>query len=134
MVQAGFIRTFESPLFSLDVTKESNQVLINHLRSRKLPCPAGCLPKGLKGVKGIGCRELVIDGKRGSLICFDEREAGVVHLVVFQREDVSGALPESDHPVLAPEWQLGGRALGARPEGFRAYGPYRCAETRGALF
>lgn len=103
VVQAGFIRTFESPLFSLDVTKESNQALINHLRSRKLPCPAGCLPKGLKGVKGIGCREIVIDGKRGSLICFDEREAGVVHLVVFHRKDVSGTLPESGHPVLSQD-------------------------------
>jgi hypothetical protein len=100
VVQAGFIRTFESPLFSLDETRSDHQVLIENLKSRKLPCP-GCLPPGLANVKGIGCRELVIDGKRGSLICFDEREAGVVHLVIFRREDVSGDLPQRDRPAFA---------------------------------
>ncbi len=102
VVQAGFIRTFESPLFSLDETREDHQVLIANLKSRKLPCP-GCLPPGLANVKGVGCRELVIDGKRGSLICFDERDAGVVHLVIFRREDVTGALPERDRPLFAQE-------------------------------
>ncbi len=100
VVQAGFIRTFESPLFSLDETREDHQVLIANLKSRKLPCP-GCLPPGLQNVKGVGCRELVIDGKRGSLICFDERDAGVVHLVIFRREDVSGPLPPRDSPLFA---------------------------------
>lgn len=100
LVQAGFIRTFESPLFSLDVTREDHQELIANLKSRELPCPCS-LPPGLTNVKGIGCRELVIDGKRGSLICFDERDAGVVHLVIFRREDVSGELPCREHPVFA---------------------------------
>jgi hypothetical protein len=100
VVQAGFIRTYESPLFSLDETQDDHQVLVKHLRSRKLPCP-GCLPPGLTKVKSIGCRELIIDGKRGSLICFDESVTGVVHLVIFRREDVSGALPEREHPDFA---------------------------------
>jgi hypothetical protein len=55
----------------------------------------------LVNVKGIGCRELIIDGKRGSLICFDERNTGVVHLIIFRREDVSGSLPERDRPSFA---------------------------------
>jgi hypothetical protein len=100
VVQAGFIRTYESPLFSLDENKNDHEDLVQHLRSRKLPCP-GCLPPGLVKVKSIGCRELVIDGKRGSLICFDEDETGVVHLVIFRREDVSGALPQREHPDFA---------------------------------
>jgi hypothetical protein len=100
VVQAGFIRAFESPLFSLDETRDDQQELVRHLESRKLPCP-GCLPPGLVGVKGIGCRELVIDGKRGSLVCYDERENGIVHLVIFRREDVCGELPERDHPSFA---------------------------------
>lgn len=100
VVQAGFIRTFESPLFSLDENREDHQALLKHLRSRKLPCP-GCLPPGLANVKGIGCRELVIDGKRGSLVCFDERENGIVHLVIFSRKDVVGDLPSRDRPSFA---------------------------------
>lgn len=99
LVQAGFIRTFESPLFSLDEKREDDRLLIANLKSRSLPSPC-CLPPGLAHVKGIGCRELVIDGKRGSLICFDEREAGVVHLVIFRREDVSGSFPGPSHPDL----------------------------------
>lgn len=99
-VQAGFIRTFESPLFSLDEKREDQDVLVKHLQERELPCPC-CLPPGLRNVKGIGCRELVIDGKRGSLICFDERENGVVHVVIFRREDVSGELPQMSHPAFA---------------------------------
>lgn len=100
VVQAGFIRAYESPIFSLDENRDNQKELVAHLASRKLPCP-GCLPPGLVDVKSIGCRELVIDGKRGSLICFDERENGVVHLVIFRREDVSGDLPQRDHPSFA---------------------------------
>lgn len=100
VVQAGFIRAFESPLFSLDEQREDHQALIENLKSRKLPCP-GCLPPGLANVKGIGCRELVIDGKRGSLVCYDERENGTVHLVIFRREDVCGVLPARDSPDFA---------------------------------
>lgn len=100
VVQAGFIRAYESPLFSLDEKREDHMALLANLKSRKLPCP-GCLPPGLANVKGIGCRELVIDGKRGSLVCFDEREAGTVHLVIFRREDVCGELPQRDRPEFA---------------------------------
>ncbi|MCU0749527.1 MAG: hypothetical protein MUF13_08280 [Akkermansiaceae bacterium] len=102
VVQAGFLRTFESPLFSLDENREDHQALLKHLRSRKLPCP-GCLPPGLANVKGIGCRELIIDGKRGSLVCFDERENGIVHLVIFRRCDVSGKLPNRDRPEFSQQ-------------------------------
>ena len=100
VVQAGFIRTFESPLFSLDEQRDDHQALLANLKSRKLPCP-GCLPPGLVGEKSIGCRELVIDGKSGSLICFDEQETGTVHLVIFRREDVCGVLPHRDRPDFA---------------------------------
>jgi len=98
VVQAGFIRTYESPLFSLDETREDHQALIRHLRERKLPCPGDKLPKGIDKLKGVGCRELIIDGKRGSLICFEECGKGVVHLVVFRREDVCGDVPDRAHP------------------------------------
>lgn len=99
-VQAGFIRTFESPLFNLDEKREDHRLLVQNLQERQLPCPC-CLPPGLENVKGIGCRELVIEGKRGSLICFDERETGVVHVVIFRREDVSGELPDKARPAFS---------------------------------
>jgi serine/threonine protein kinase len=102
VVQAGFIRAYESPLFSLDESRDNYDELIDHLKSHKLPYP-DCLPPGLVGVKSLGCRELVIDGKRGSLVCFDGRENDVVHLVIFRREDVDGELPARDHPAFSQE-------------------------------
>jgi len=97
LVETGFIRTFESPLFSLDKEREDRTVLLAHLRQHKLPCPC-CLPQGLADVKGVGCRELVINGKSGSLISYDDPQNGVVHLVVFHRQDVSGELPQREAP------------------------------------
>lgn len=98
-VQAGFVRTFESPVFSLDEVEGGMSHQISHLRSKGLPCGGGYLPPGLVGVNSIGCRELVIDGKRGSLICFDT-EKGTVHLVIFRCSDVADELPEMSHPVI----------------------------------
>ena len=99
-VEAGFIRAYESPQFRLEEQREDHSALITHLKERKLPCPC-CLPRGVAKVKGIGCRELVIDGKSGSLICFDGAENGVVNLVIFRREDVRGELPERQSPSFA---------------------------------
>ena len=105
VVQAGFVRTLESPAFTLEKKQDDKKILISHLRKRALPCP-GCLPPGLQNVKGLGCRELVIDGKRGSLICFQLDGNGVVHMMVFRREDVSGDFPPMDRPAMAQagEW------------------------------
>ncbi len=100
VVKAGFIKTYETPGFALEHVKDDKQVLINHLRDRDLPCPS-CLPPGLQNVKGLGCRELVIGGKRGSLICFQTGENGLVHMVIFRREDMSGEFPSMDHPLIA---------------------------------
>lgn len=104
-VQAGFLRTYESPTFSLDERWENQGVLLESFKKRKLPCPSG-LPPGLRELKGIGCRELVVDGKHGSLVCFDLREKGVIHLVIFRKKDVSCKLPSSDHPKFSQvaEW------------------------------
>ena len=60
-------------------------------------------------MKGIGCRELIVDGKCGSIICFDERTQEVVHLVIFRREDIEG-----DVPVGKPHLAQHGRWATAR--------------------
>lgn len=105
VVQAGFVRTLESPTFALEEKQDDKRMLISHLRERALPCP-GCLPPGLQNVKGLGCRELIIDGKRGSLICFQMGEDGIVHMGIFRREDVSGDFPPMDRPDIthSGEW------------------------------
>lgn len=97
VVKAGFIQAYETPGFALEHKQADKQLMINHLRERGLPCP-NCLPPGLQDVKGLGCREWVIDDRRGSLICFQMGEHGLVHLLIFRREDVSGDFPTMDHP------------------------------------
>ncbi len=101
-VEAGFVRTYESPSFALEQQHADHQVLVQHLRNRELPCP-GELPRGLERVTGLGCRELVIDGKRGSLVCLRLAENGLVHVVIFRRADVSGELPPKGRPAFSQD-------------------------------
>lgn len=117
VVQAGFIRTYESPVFHLDHQHKEHKELLKKLKSKGLPCPS-CLPPGLKGFEGVGCRELIINGKRGSIVCFDEAMNGTLHLVIFRREDVAGELPSRDKPEfskkgqwLTARWQHKGHAF-----------------------
>ncbi len=115
IVQANFIQTFEAPDFALEEKESDPRLLVQHLRERKLPCPS-CLPPGLENVEAIGCRELEIDGKHGSVICFNVSSTGVTHLVIFRREDVEGNFPERAKAVLkqngnwaSAQWQDGNR-------------------------
>lgn len=115
LVQASFIKTFEAPDFSLELKEEDHNVMIQHLRNEGLPCP-GCLPPGLQNVEGIGCRQLVIDGKVGSVICFNVSKIGMTHLVIFKRGDIEGNFPERAKAILkqrgkwaTAEWQDGGK-------------------------
>lgn len=98
-LENGFIEAFESPDFTLDMENPDHQALFKHLRSAKLPCPSHSVPKGLRKLPGAGCRELEIDGKRGTLVCF-KRDGNLVHLVVFKRDDVKCKLPKSGKPVI----------------------------------
>lgn len=108
-VEAGFLEAFGDPAFRLDMQNADHQALFTHLTRNSLPCPCPqTLPPGLAGVEGVGCRVLEIDGHRGSLVCFDERQAGVVHLVVFFRDEVTGELPEPERPAFEQhgEWAI----------------------------
>ncbi|MEO0018966.1 MAG: hypothetical protein RLZZ522_2249 [Verrucomicrobiota bacterium] len=99
VIESESLRAFENPDVTLVQNREDHQVLIRHLKEWKLPDPR-CLPRGLANVKGIGCRELEIDGKVGTIICFDARDNGVVHLVIFQRQDVGCGQRRCDQPEL----------------------------------
>ncbi|QJE97109.1 hypothetical protein [Luteolibacter luteus] len=99
-VETGFIDTYEDPRFTLDLKNPDHHALFEHLKAAKLPCPNACLPKGLKDVPGLGCRELKIDGKRGALVCF-KQEDDLVHLVAFKRCDVKCRLPEKGEPDIS---------------------------------
>lgn len=99
VVQAGFFKTIEAPSFALEKHDEEVPKLVSYLQKRGLPCGKGLLPPGLKDCEGLGCRELEIDGKRGTLICFDDKD-GQVHLVIFKRNDIKGNLPGIDKPLI----------------------------------
>lgn len=104
-VEAGFVRTYESPIFSLDTHHHDAGVLMASLRKKGLPVADADLPQGLESLKGMGCRELLIDGKVGTLVCFDVG-SGVLHLVTFDRNDISDALPGVNTPEFSKdgEW------------------------------
>lgn len=87
-VEAAAIKTLTSPDFSLDLENPDHEALFRFIRASGRPCPAGCLPPGLRDVPGIGCRELVVDGKPGAMICFLRGKDDAVHLVIFRKDDV----------------------------------------------
>jgi hypothetical protein len=116
LVQAGFIRAYESPLFMLDEKQNDHEGLIQSLEQKGLPCPC-CFPPGLNKEAGIGCRELIIQGRRGSLLCFDDPENGTVHLLVFHASDLACDLPGIQQPSIvrqgswvAARWAHGNQA------------------------
>lgn len=116
-VQAGFVKSYESPFFHLEEKRDNKQILIRHLQERKLPCP-GCLPPGLDKLKSIGCRKLEVDGKKGSLLCFKVGSDDIVHIVIFRREDVSGDFPPMEEPQFvrigdwtSARWENGGKVF-----------------------
>ena len=98
-VEAGFLQAIASPKFKLDMAVADQQAIFDYLKSESVPCPCpSTMPDGLEELAGVGCRVLVVEGHRGSLICFDERHAGTVHMVVFFRDEVEGEWPAVGDP------------------------------------
>jgi len=131
-VQAGFVRAYESPIFSLDKEGSKQSALVSHLQSRGLPCGDFEFPPGLEHLKGLGCRELVIDGKKGSLICLDG-ERSTVHLIIFMRRDIGGELPDIRHPNIAQQGNWAKASWGNKKYAF-ALMAMRDREDLGRLF
>lgn len=104
-VQASFVGLYETPSFSFEKKDTDQHDLVSYLRGKELPCGGMKFPKGLESMKGLGCREIVVGEKKGSLICFGEHD-GIVHLIIFRRNDVEGELPSVDQPHISQsgEW------------------------------
>jgi hypothetical protein len=100
-LQPSFADAYKSPFFRLDKKGSESTTLVQYMKQEGLPIPLA-LPSGLQKLSGVGCRELVIRGKRGSLFCF-RADKGVIHLVIFRREDVLGELPPMEHPTFSKE-------------------------------
>jgi hypothetical protein len=104
-VQASFVGLYQSPGFSFEKNGTDQHELVSYLRGKELPCGGMRFPKGIERMKGLGCREILVGEKKGSLICFGEKD-GIVHLIIFRRGDVDGALPTVDQPHISQsgEW------------------------------
>ncbi len=104
-VQASFVGLYQTPGFSLEKKGTDQHELVSYLQGKKLPCGGMKFPKGLEGMKGLGCREIMVGEKKGSLICFGEQD-GIVHLIIFRRNDVEGVLPTVEEPNISQsgEW------------------------------
>jgi len=100
LIRAGFISTYESPGFTLDTGRASHREIMRQLEERGLPCPT-CLPPSLRNIEGLGCREIIIDGHRGAVICYEQGEGNLVHLIIFRAEDIEDPLPYRHDAVFA---------------------------------
>jgi hypothetical protein len=103
-LRSEVVRTLETHGSAHEEPVPGPVALASYLADRKMPSLPD-LPAALEKMKGFACRELVLDGKRGTLICFEGGNKNVVHLVVFRRADVQGDFPDNG-PVFAQngEW------------------------------
>jgi hypothetical protein len=99
-VQASFVGLYQTPGFTLEKKDTDQHELVSYLRGKELPCGEMKFPKGLEGMKGLGCREIMVGEKKGSLISFGEKD-GIVHLIIFRRDDVDGVLPTVEEPNIS---------------------------------
>ena len=87
-VKNSAIEMLESPFFSLDLTNDRQTKLYDWLQGEDLPSPAEeDLPKGLKGVKGVGCKYLEVGESKhkASLVCYRKANDTIVHLVMLEK-------------------------------------------------
>jgi len=92
LVRAGFINTFSSGALSVETGRGSHQEIMNLLQERGLPCPT-CIPPALRAMDGVICREIMIEGRRGTVVCYEQGENTMIHLVIFRAEEISDPLP-----------------------------------------
>jgi hypothetical protein len=105
--------------YELDLKDPKHEELFRMVRKElERACPQGCVPKGLRKAPGIGCKKLLIDGKRGAIVCFRRGGDDIVHLAVFLRDEVEGAFPIPEQRTLkqhgdwaVAEWKEKGRAF-----------------------
>jgi len=80
----------------LDVKDTHPSHLNTWLVSHELPAPRS-LPRKLRGLKSIGCKQITLPGdKKASMLCFLRDGGGAVHLVVIRNKDVS----DTDLPTI----------------------------------
>ncbi len=120
-IERSAIRLVSSD-FKLDFKEKRPEALVSYLDGRHVPVPpVEDLPPELAGAVPVGCKVLQIGRKTASMICFDKKGLGVVHLVVVRREDLDEMLPDLDKAgedcwqcpksaVSVASWQKGERA------------------------
>lgn len=99
-LRAEIVRTLETHGSVHEEPVPGPAALARYLAERNLPALPD-LPAALAKMKGFACRELIVDGKRGTLICFEGGAKNVVHLVVFRRRDVAGDFPTDGRPAIS---------------------------------
>ncbi|MFT6862883.1 MAG: hypothetical protein ACJAVK_001443 [Akkermansiaceae bacterium] len=87
-VEYSAIAMLESPFFSLDLENDRQAAIYEWLEGKNLPSPDQ-LPKGLKEVKGVGCKLLEIGDQksRASLICY-RKDGDTIHLIMMERKAI----------------------------------------------
>lgn len=95
VIEQASIRMFEGlrPV-SLDYRRDELNVVNEWLSRQALPEPA-TLPAKLTGAPTVGCKKVLFGERPASLVCV-RFDGEVLHLFVFNLEDVEGALPTID--------------------------------------
>jgi hypothetical protein len=75
------------------------------------------VPRGLKGIQGMGCEVTAVNGAKVSILCFELHNGGAAHLYVMDRSQL-----ENPPPDLKPEFQeRDGIAMASWSDGRHSY-------------
>ena len=89
----------------LDRQEPDSAALVKWLASNGNPTPDG-LPPGLAGKEALGCKALLVDGRRVSIICFHVTPTEAAHLVTTDTGGLQSPPPEKAPLfVKSGEWE-----------------------------
>jgi hypothetical protein len=75
------------------------------------------VPRGLKGIQGMGCEVTAVNGAKISILCFELHNGGAAHLYVMDRSQLDNPPPD-----LKPEFQeRDGIAMASWSDGRHSY-------------
>jgi hypothetical protein len=75
------------------------------------------VPRGLKGIQGMGCEVTAVNGAKISILCFELHNGGAAHLYVMDRSQLQNPPPD-----LKPEFQeRDGIAMASWSDGRHSY-------------
>ena len=110
------VAKMEYGMMRLDERAESYEALRQLLSAKECPCPKA-VPNAVASLRTFGCKHLIVDGRKATLICFELQAGREAHLVILDNTDLCNC-PQQGEPCFKSSknwryasWSHGGQAF-----------------------